>query len=106
MVEQVELSESRPNTRQLSIFPLALAALLISFGFTMFIFSAAYARDVSILTKAPEVVWAFICGRPAEYGVTLPLLLTLGTMGLLGGTGLFGWHWWRERGGRVVAERD
>ena len=63
----------------------------------MFVFSAAYAKDVNTLRKAPEMVWAFICGRPSEYGFTLPLLLTLATMGVLMGAGVFGWGWWRAR---------
>ncbi|MAS32938.1 MAG: hypothetical protein CL610_02950 [Anaerolineaceae bacterium] len=80
-----------------SIFWVAAAALLISFGATMFLFSAAYAKDVETLLKAPELVWAFICGQPSEYGVTLPLLLTAGTMAVLGGVVTTGVTWWRHR---------
>jgi hypothetical protein len=74
---------------------LGLAALLVSFGLTMFLFSAAYVKDIQTLARAPELVWAFICGEPSEFGVTLPLLLTIGTLSVLGGAGALVWRWWR-----------
>ena len=87
--------QSEASNHEILIVP--LAAFLISFGMTLFVFGAAYAKDVNTLTKAPEMIWAFICGRPGKFGVILPLLLTLGTMGVLTGSGVFGWAWWRAR---------
>ncbi|HLV34841.1 MAG TPA: hypothetical protein VKY59_07005 [Spirillospora sp.] len=98
MTDQITPSQTRTTDNpQHSILWLAAAALLVSFGLTMFLFSAAYIKDVQLLSKAPEMVWAFICGNPGDYGVTLPLLLTIGTLGLFGGiaAGLVGW--WRSR---------
>jgi hypothetical protein len=86
-----------PTAHHRSMLPLALAALLISFGLTMFLFSAAYAKDLQTLARAPELVWGFICGRPSEFGPILPLLLTIGTLSLLGSMFALGWRWWRGR---------
>lgn len=102
MTDQRLLNRSQPEASNRQFLLVVLAALLVSFGFTMFVFSAAYAKDVNTLAKAPEMVWAFICGRPGEFGFTLPLLLTLGTMGVLIGVGVFGWGRYRARRGATV----
>lgn len=60
-------------------------ALLFAGGVTFLVFAAAYAQDISALLNAPEIIWDFLCGAPNPDGPILPLLLTLGTMGLLGG---------------------
>ncbi|MBZ0293854.1 MAG: hypothetical protein K8L99_14910 [Anaerolineae bacterium] len=75
----------------------AAIALLFSFGLTMFLFSAAYAKDIDTLRRAPELVWAFICGQPNPDGITLPLLLTISFMAVLVGGGLSLWTWWKTR---------
>ena len=72
-------------------------AMSISFGITLLMFSVAYARDLSLLARAPERGWAFSCGAPNEGGVVLPLLLTIGSMALIVGIGLGGWSWLRHR---------
>jgi hypothetical protein len=96
MTDQIlETERTQPKTS--GFYLLAAAALLVSFGLTLFLFSAAYVQDINTLARAPELVWGFICGRPSEFGFTLPLLLTLSTMSLLGGVGAFVWRWWRRR---------
>lgn len=97
MTDQIIHTTTRTSIRPRRTLLLALAAMLVSFGLTMFLFSAAYARDVQLLAKAPEMVWAFICGRPSEYGVTLPLLLTIGTLSLLGSMAALLLRWWQGR---------
>lgn len=97
MIEQPLADEAPSESGNRQFLLVALAALLVSFGMTLFAFGAAYAKDVATLAKAPEMIWAFICGRPGDFGFTLPLLLTLGTMGVLVGAGLLGWSWWLAR---------
>lgn len=76
---------------------IAIIALLLSFGLTMFVFSAAYAKDIDTLRRAPELIWAFICGQPNPNGITLPLLLTISLMSVLVSAGLSVWVWWQGR---------
>ena len=72
----------------------------------LFVFSLALMNDIQMLSKAPELVWAFICGAPSEDGPALPLMLTLTTLAFGGGIIVTGWHLWmlrREpRGWRVA----
>lgn len=79
------------------IVTLVAVALLFSFGVTMLVFSAAYARDVLTLLRAPEMIWAFICGQPDPGGPVLPLMLTLGTLALLVGVVVAVWARLRRR---------
>jgi len=74
-----------------SMITLAAAALLASFGVTMLLFSMAYARDVQTILRAPELIWDFICGRPDPGGPALPLMLTLGTLALIGSAAVMVW---------------
>ena len=75
----------------------ALIALLFSFGLTMLLFSVGYARDLDLLRRAPELVWAFICGQPNANGVILPLLLTLATVSILVAVSLSTGLWISQR---------
>lgn len=70
---------------------------LISFGIMMTIFALAYTKDIQTLARAPEMIWAFICGQPNEGGATLPLLLTASAMALIGGFASGGIGWWSAR---------
>lgn len=76
---------------------LILCVTLISFGVVMTVFALAYTKDLQTLARAPELIWAFICGQPNEGGATLPLLLTSSAVGLLAGVGIGGWGWWSAR---------
>ena len=82
---------------QSSIVTIIVIALLFSFGVTMLLFSMAYARDVQTILRAPELIWDFICGRPDPGGPALPLMLTVGTLALLGGVVATGWTRLRRR---------
>jgi len=87
-----------PNESQTTDLKLLVAIpLLISFGITMLIFSMAYVQDMALLARAPELVWAFICGEPAEEGIALPILLLLSSATIAGGLGLMTWTWLRNR---------
>lgn len=79
------------------IVTLIAIALLLSFGVTMLLFSAAYARDLQTILRAPELIWAFICGQPDPGGPVLPLMLTFSTLALLGGAGVAIWARLRRR---------
>lgn len=80
-----------------SMIALAAVALLVSFGVTMLLFSMAYARDVQTILRAPELIWDFICGRPDPGGPALPLMLTLGTLALIGSAIVVVWARLRRR---------
>lgn len=80
-----------------SMITLAAVALLVSFGVTMLLFSMAYARDVQTILRAPELIWDFICGRPDPGGPALPLMLTLGTLALIGSAAVAVWTRLRRR---------
>lgn len=76
---------------------LLVIAMLFTFGIMMLIFSFALSKDINLLRDAPGMVWAFICGAPNPDGPALPLLLTFGTLALIGGFVASGWHWWHIR---------
>jgi hypothetical protein len=96
---QPEYGSSAPerSAAPTGIVTLIAIALLLSFGVTMLFFSAAYARDVQTLLRAPEMIWAFICGQPDPGGPVLPLMLTLATVALLGGVVVAVWARLRRR---------
>jgi len=71
--------------------------MLFTVGVMLFLFSLALMEDLATLTKAPELVWAFICGAPVADGPALPLMLTLTTLSFGAGIGLSGWHIWQHR---------
>lgn len=64
------------------------AASLLGFGLTLLLMSLAYQRDLDLLRQAPEALWQFLCGAPAQDGVTLPLMLALSVAALLAGGAL------------------
>jgi hypothetical protein len=57
----------------------------ISFGLTMLVFSAAYARDLVTLANGAFAVWSALCGQPIESDLTLPLLFSMSLVALLAG---------------------
>lgn len=71
--------------------------LLFTVSVMLFLFSFALMEDLSTLAKAPELVWAFICGAPSADGPALPLMLTLTTLAFGAGISLTGWHIWSAR---------
>ncbi|MBN1965607.1 MAG: hypothetical protein JW910_13235 [Anaerolineae bacterium] len=62
---------------------------LLGAGVTLLLFSLAYLQDLETLRTVPDAIWNFVCGRPVEGGIGLPLLLTVGTLSLLGSGVLF-----------------
>ena len=76
---------------------LLIIITLFTVGVMLFIFSLAFLEDLETLSKAPELVWAFICGAPSDEGPALPLMLTLTTLALGGGVVFSGWHVWKLR---------
>lgn len=71
--------------------------MLFTLGAMLFLFSFALMEDLSTLSKAPELVWAFICGAPSADGPALPLMLTLTTLSFGAGLSLTAWHLWKKR---------
>lgn len=72
--------------------------LALSFGVTMLFFTLLYVKDLETFAQIPEQVWLFICGRPGEDGVILPLLVLLTAGAFIAATGV--WGWGRLRRGR------
>ncbi len=67
-------------------FALTVTGLsFISFGLTMLVFSAAYARDLVSLANGAFAVWSALCGQPVESDLTLPLLFVMSVVALLVG---------------------
>jgi hypothetical protein len=93
---KVSQAVGEAHTERKSLLPVAAAALF-SFGITLMLMSAAYIRDLEYLRQVPGMVWSFLCGVPTENGVALPAMLSMGTVALLVGGGILGWHWWRRR---------
>lgn len=93
MSDQI-LPNQTPSTTSdnADLIALTTATLLISFGVAMLAFSVLYVKDVAYLREVPQAVWDFICGRPNQSGITLPLLLTLGTLTIGGGVGVLVWN--------------
>jgi hypothetical protein len=75
------------------IFLVTLAAITL-------MFSMAYLDDLNTLRNAPGLVWSFVCGRPTENGVTLPLLLTVSILAVLTSGVLMAGRWWLGRDSR------
>lgn len=57
---------------------------LATTGFTLLVFSLAYAKDLETLRTVPNAIWSAICGVPTENGITLPLLMTMSTLSFMG----------------------
>jgi len=65
------------------------AALALGFGATLLVLGLLTARDIEQMRRAPEVIWAALCGVPqADDVMTVPLLLGSGTVGVLIGVAL------------------
>ncbi|MCL5997608.1 MAG: hypothetical protein M1546_16365 [Chloroflexi bacterium] len=77
--------ESRPSNFALK----TIAIALISFGLTMFVLSAAYARDLIALASAPFDIWSALCGQPTDNPLAQSILVSLSLVSLLAGIGLF-----------------
>lgn len=69
--------------------------MLFTVGVMLFLFSLALIEDLETLSRAPELVWAFICGAPSDEGPALPLMLTLTTLAIGGGIVVSIWHIWK-----------
>lgn len=65
------------------LLSMAIVFMLVM-GLMMLMFSLAYLKDLQTLRELPDMVWSFVCGRPVENGIALPLLLTLSLVSFLG----------------------
>ena len=72
------------------------AASIIGFGVMFWIFAAAYSGDVASVLQAPQQIWQFVCGIPSQNSLTVPLLLSIGTIEVISGSGAL---WWQHRHG-------
>jgi len=61
-----------------------IAYFLLATGITLLGFSLAYAKDMETLRTVPNAIWDALCGRPSDAGFTLPFLLTVATLSLIG----------------------
>jgi hypothetical protein len=97
-------TQTHPTTQQVTrgrskISPLVIiAAALVGFGITVLIMSGAYVRDLELLRQVPESIWLFVCGVPTDNDMTLPLLISIGVLTMLGGAGMIAFHlFWSKR---------
>lgn len=72
------------------------AASIISFGLIFWVFAIAYSGDIASVVQAPQQIWQFVCGIPPKNSMTVPLLLSIGTIAILSGSGAL---WWQRRRG-------
>jgi len=72
------------------------AASIISFGLIFWVFAIAYSGDIGSVVQAPQQIWQFVCGIPPKNSMTVPLLLSIGTIAILSGSGAL---WWQRRRG-------
>ena len=70
-------------TRQPSFALLAFAMATFAFGFSMFLFCLAYAKDLNTLVNAPFAVWNALCGAPVADPLTMPILLVLSLVAII-----------------------
>jgi len=70
------------------------AASIIGFGVMFCIFAAAYSGDIASFAQAPQQIWQFVCGIPSQNSLTIPLLLSIGTVAIVAGCGTL---WWQRR---------
>jgi hypothetical protein len=70
------------------------AASIIGFGVMFWIFAIAYSGDVASVMQAPQQIWQFVCGIPSQNSLTIPLLLSIGTVAIVAGCGTL---WWQRR---------
>ena len=71
-------------------FLFSLAAMFaIIVGIILFIFSLAYVDDIETLKNAPDLIWAFVCGRPNDANIVVPLVMTLSVLSLVTSAILF-----------------
>lgn len=79
-IQSIENISTNPfNDRRFML--LFAAIMLFVIATMMLVFSSAYIRDVQMLRNAPSAVWNFICGKPLDNNITLPLLLTISIAG-------------------------
>jgi hypothetical protein len=72
------------------------AASIISFGLIFWLFAIAYSGDVASVLQAPQQIWQFVCGIPSQNSLTVPVLLSIGTIAVISGSGAL---WWQSRHG-------
>jgi hypothetical protein len=70
------------------------AASIIGFGVMFWIFAVAYSGDIASISQAPQQIWQFVCGIPPQNSMTVPLLLSIGTLAIMTGCGAL---WWQRR---------
>ena len=72
------------------------AAGIIGFGVIFWVFAISYSGDITNIAQAPQQIWQFVCGIPPQNSMTVPLLLSIGTIAMLSGSGAL---WWQSRRG-------
>jgi hypothetical protein len=70
------------------------AASIIGFGVMFWLFAVAYSGDIVSFTRAPQQIWQFVCGIPSQNSLTVPLLLSIGTIAVISGSGTL---WWQRQ---------
>jgi len=89
--------QQAPNKQYELPLPVLLLAgmvFLLIFGVMMAMFSVTYIQDMATLRNVPNLIWNFACGKPLESDITLPFLLTISIVSIIGSAVLYGWRRW------------
>lgn len=70
------------------------AASIIGFGMMFWVIAVAYSGDIASIAQTPQQIWQFVCGIPSQSSLTVPLLLSIGTVAMVAGCGTL---WWQSR---------
>lgn len=80
------MASSHPDSAPAAGYGATLAGLIfLSFGLTLTLFGALYARDLETLRRTPEILWYALCGQPLPDASTGPILFGLGFAGVAAG---------------------
>jgi hypothetical protein len=71
-----------------------ITAMIAGFGLMFVLIAIAYTRDIASIMRTPTLIWQYVCGIPVNSSMTVPLLVSIGGICLLGASSLW---WWLRR---------
>jgi hypothetical protein len=89
--------ETLNQTEAIRFWLLAAMLFLLTIALVLGMFSLMYLEDIATLRNAPDTIWSWVCGRPTENGVTLPLMMTGSIVAVIASAALGIGRWWISR---------
>lgn len=71
-----------------------MTSMIAGFGLMFVLVAVAYTRDIASIMRTPTLIWQYVCGIPVNSSMTVPLLLSIGSLCLLGAGVTW---WWTQR---------